>query len=58
MWLSVGDERAEAQGQDVQGWLHIADGILNLVEAVLQVLFIELLLTKTISWPAYFTKIQ
>ena len=34
--------------QDVQAWLHIADGILNLVEAVLQVLFIELLLTKTI----------
>ena len=34
--------------EDIPGELHIVDGILNLVETVLQVVFIELLLTKTI----------
>ena len=36
--------------EDIPGELHIVDGILNLVETVLQVVFIELLLTKTIRY--------
>ena len=40
--------------EDIPGGLHIVDGILNLVETVLQVVFIELLLTKTIRYVSYF----
>ena len=36
--------------EDIPGGLHIVDGIFNLVETVLQVVFIELLLTKTIRY--------
>ena len=39
--------------EDIPGGLHIVDGILNLVETVLQVVFIELLLTKTIRYVSF-----
>ena len=45
------------QVEDIPGGLHIVDGIFNLVETVLQVVFIELLLTKTIRLKPSLTKL-